>query len=302
MFFTFWSNFLPFLLLILVGFFSKKVGLIEPRDRRTINKLIINLTLPLLIFNVFLKTSLRLELLKVPILAWLVMGGAGILAFVFSFFTDKPSLKGGFFLVAVLGNTGYLGYPLTRLLYGEKALSQAIFYDVFGTVVFTFTFGLLVAEYFGGTKEKLNLFKELISFPPMIALLLGLIFNFSGLKLPAFLLTTLKALGEVSIPLIMISIGLSLEFSISSYFLLILLVALTKLIFSPFLARYLGFLIGLQGSAYKVGLLEASMPSMMLSLIIGERYSLDTEFIASAIFFTTLFSFLTIPLIQSIFS
>lgn len=302
MFQAFWGSFFPFLLLILTGFISKKTGLLKPDDRKVINKLIINLTLPLFIFNVFLKAPLELELLKIPALAWLVMVGAGLLAFAASFWVNKPSLKGGFFLVAVLGNTGYLGYPLTNLLYGEKALSPAIFYDVFGTVLFTFTLGLLVAQHFGGRREKLNLFKEIFSFPPIIALLLGLVFNLSGIHLPEFLSLTLKTLGEVSIPLMMISIGLSLELAIFTFLPLILLVLLIKLIFSPFLAHYFSLLIGLEENLYKVGLLEASMPSMMLSLIIGERYSLDIEFIASAIFFTTLFSFLTIPLLQSIFS
>ncbi len=302
MFKIFWDNFLPFLLLILVGYFFKKTGLLGEKERISINKLIINLTLPVFIFNVFLTTPLRLELVKIPILAWLVMAGAGLLALFFSFWIKEPATKGGFLLVAALGNTGYFGYPLARLFYGNKALAQAVFYDVFGTVVFTFTLGLLAAEYFGYKKEKLNVLKELFMFPPMIALLAGLVFNLSGIQFPNFLQTTLKMLGEVSIPLIMISIGLSLDFSISSFLPFVFLASTIKLIFSPFLAHYLSLVIGLEGTIYKIGLLQASTPSMMLSFIIGERYSLDTKLIASTIFFSTLLSFLTIPSIQSIFN
>lgn len=301
MFQVFWNNFLPFLLLILIGFFSKKTILLGESERKVINKLIINLTLPVFIFNVFLTTPLRFEMVKIPILAWLVMIGAGLLALFFSYWIKEPISKGGFLLVAALGNTGYFGYPLAKLFYGDQALAQAVFYDVFGTVVFTFTLGLLVAEYFGNGKGKLNVLKELFSFPPMIALLAGLVFNLAGIQLPDFLSTTLKMLGEVSIPLIMISIGLSLDFSISSFLPFVFLASLIKLIFSPFLAHYLGLLIGLQGTLFKVGFLQASTPSMMLSFIIGERYSLDTRLIASAIFVSTVLSFLTIPLVQSIF-
>lgn len=301
MFRVFWDNFLPFLFLILVGYFSKKTSLLGESERKVINKLIINLTLPVFIFNVFLTTPLNLELVKIPILAWLVMAGAGLLAWLFSFWIKEPATKGGFLLVAALGNTGYFGYPLAQLFYGNKALAQAVFYDVFGTVVFTFTLGLLVAEYFGVGKEKLSVLKELLSFPPMIALLVGLVFNLLGVQLPGFLLTTLKMLGEISIPLIMVSIGLSLDFSVDSSLPFVFLASFIKLIFSPFLARYFGFWVGLKGTLYQVGLLQASTPSMMLSFIIGERYSLDTKLIASTIFFSTFLSFLTIPFIQSMF-
>ncbi len=301
MFRFFWSKFLPFWFLILVGYFSKKIGFLGENERQVINKLIINLTLPVFIFNVFLATPLRFEFMKIPILAWLVMAGAGSLALFFSFWIKEPASRGGFLLAASLGNTGYFGYPLAKLFYGKGAVAQAVFYDVFGTVVFAFTLGLLVAEYFGSSKEKTNFLRELFCFPPMITLLGGLFLNFLGVHLPDFFYETFEMLGGISIPLIMISIGLSLDFSFSSLSPFVFLATLIKLVFSPFLAHYLSFLLGLESSLKKIVLLEASTPSMMLSFIIGERYSLDTALIASTIFFSTLFSLLTIPLIHSIF-
>jgi predicted permease len=51
-------------------------------------------------------------------------------------------------------------------------------------------------------------------------------------------------------------------------------------------------------AVFRTAVLEAGMPSMMLSLAVGERFGLDDDFIASAIFVTTAASALTIPLIQ----
>ena len=44
--------------------------------------------------------------------------------------------------------------------------------------------------------------------------------------------------------------------------------------------------------------LQAGMPSMMLSLVVGERFKLDTTFIAAAILLTTVACLVTIPLVQ----
>jgi predicted permease len=47
-----------------------------------------------------------------------------------------------------------------------------------------------------------------------------------------------------------------------------------------------------------VAVLQAGMPSMMLTLVVGERFGLDTDFIASAIFVTTAASAVALPLVQ----
>ena len=52
------------------------------------------------------------------------------------------------------------------------------------------------------------------------------------------------------------------------------------------------------GPAMRVTVLEAGMPAMMLTIVVGERFGLDTDFIASAIFVTTAASVLSLPLLQ----
>jgi predicted permease len=52
------------------------------------------------------------------------------------------------------------------------------------------------------------------------------------------------------------------------------------------------------GIPLRVAVLQAGMPSMMLTLVVGERFGLDTDFIASAIFVTTAASAVVLPLVQ----
>ena len=56
-------------------------------------------------------------------------------------------------LVAALGNTGYLGYPIATTLFGDAGLVRAVFYDVFGTVGVLLTLGIVVAQRFGDERR-----------------------------------------------------------------------------------------------------------------------------------------------------
>jgi hypothetical protein len=101
-------------------------------------------------------------------------------------------------------------------------------------------------------------------------------------------------------PLIMLSVGLSLRpSSIVRSGVPLAVLAAVKLLAAPLLALGVGSLV-LAGRPLQVAVLEAGMPSMMLTYVVGERFGLDTEFIASAIFVTTVLSAITVPLMQSV--
>ena len=69
-------------------------------------------------------------------------------------FKLPPTVAGGFILTAALGNTGYIGYPATAALFGDRAVPEAVFYDVFGTVCALVLVGLLVAQHYGAADES----------------------------------------------------------------------------------------------------------------------------------------------------
>ena len=71
-----------------------------------------------------------------------------------------------------------------------------------------------------------------------------------------------------------------------------------QLFITPLLVWGASTLLGMSGQVQTAVVLEAGMPSMMLTLVVGERFGLDTDFIASAIFVTTAASALTLPLVQ----
>lgn len=283
-------------ILISLGFVAKKSGLLKAEDASILNNIIIYLTLPAMIFEKVLVSTISLNLWRVPVTALVVMS---VCLFVALLVGKGISLKaktlGAFLLAAAIGNTGYLGYPISLEIYGSQHFIKALFYDIFGTVIFIFTIGLYVAEVYGEEGAKINRLKEILTFPPLIALVAGILLR--GFSLPPFLVRAIEHLGAATIPLIMLSIGLSLRLGeVGRYKLPLTLTCLLKLILSPLVAYFIGGAI-LAADAFSLGVcvLEASMPTVILSLIFGLRYKLDTAFLSAAILLTTLISMVTVP-------
>jgi hypothetical protein len=179
------------------------------------------------------------------------------------------------------------------------AVPLAVFSDVFGTVFALVLVGFPLAARFGHSERgRVNVLRELVTFPAVIALVAGLALR--SLAIPIPVSSGLDMLANVVAPLIMLSVGVSLRpRALARGAADVALVAFLRLAVAPMAALMIGGLF-LQGEVLRVGTLQAGMPAMMLSLAVGERFGLDTEFIASAIFVTTVLSAVTIPLVQSV--
>ena len=291
----------PVLLLVGVGMVLRRFGVLRREDSRVLNGVIVYVALPALIFTSVAAAPLSLELVRAAGVAWAVsLVGLAVSWELAHTLRLPPRTAGGFVLAATLGNTGYLGYPIVQALLGPGTLPAAVFYDVFGTVAVLFTLGIAVAARQGEHEGRLNVFKELFTFPAMIALLVALAFRF--LPLPSAVSGTVMdwtgIAAKMAVPLIMVSLGVSLDLSALRGSVAPLgALAGVKLLLLPAVAVAVAVMTR-DTSGMRVLALQAGMPSMMLALVVGERFKLDTTFIAGAILVTTVFCLATIPLVQ----
>jgi predicted permease len=292
-------TFIPAMLIIIgIGWFMKRIKFLGPDDVGVLNKIIIYVSLPALIFLAVQRADLSLAVIKFPFFAIVIM----LLSLAVAFAAGKilrlpPPLMGAFLLVAAFANTGYLGFPMTIGLFGEQNLVKSVFYD-FGTVALLFTVGIMLAGYYGDPEHKMNIIKEFALFPSVLALAAGLCFN--PIPLPEFLIKTLEYLGQATVPIIMLTVGLTLEGKrIGKYAAPLAAILAVKLLISPIFAYATVAAAGLSGADMGVVVLEASMPAVMLSLVVGLKYKLDVEFTSLAILTSIVASLITIPAVQA---
>jgi len=293
---------LTFVAIVAIGWLLRVTRRLSPEDARPINAIILYVGLPAFIIRAVHGARLDAELLAVVAVAWAVFAILLLIAWLAARALKLPSIvAGGFILAATLGNTGYIGYPIVQTFLGDAALPRAIFYDVFGTVGALLLVGLVIAERFGGSKgQKKHPVREILGFPAVIALAVGLATR--PIAFPTVVSDGLAILASLVVPLIMISVGLSLRVGVLRRWALPLAVLTgVRLLLAPLLALLVGrALVGNGGGALQLVVLQAGMPAMMLGLVVGARFELDTDFIASAILVTTVASALTLPLMQAI--
>jgi len=287
------------LLLVGVGVVLRLTGLLSADEVQPINTVLLYVGVPALVFRAVHPAKLTPELLIVAAVAWVV----ALLAFGLAWLAARalrlgPRSTGALMLAAALGNTGYIGYPLTLAFLGHTGLVRAVFYDVFGTVLALLTVGFAVASHYGRAEERVNVLREIVKFPPVIAVFAALVLH--PLPIPNLVSSGIDAFANMTVPLIMISVGVSLRpTAVREHGFTIGVVGAIKLLAAPLVALLLGrLLFGGAPAIERLVVLEAGMPSMMLGLIVGRRFDLDHELIAAAIVVTTAASAITVPLLQ----
>ncbi len=285
--------------LVGVGWVLRVTGLLASDDARPMHTVIIYVGLPALIFQAVHPARLSTELAVIAAVAWLVFATSALVAWAASYLLRLPRpVAGGFIIAASLGNTGYIGYPVSQAMLGDEGLVRAVFYDVFGTVGALLLVGLLIAQRFGSRKgHAVNPVREVLRFPAVIVLAIA--FALRPFAIPEAVSSGLDSLASLVVPMIMISVGLTLEMrGLAKHSVALGVLGFIRLLAAPVVAVALGSLVLLDAEAVRLVALEAGMPTMMLSIVIGARFGLDTEFLTSAVVFTTVAAVVSIPLVQ----
>lgn len=279
--------------------FIKPPGMDADTARRVITGLVYTLLLPALVLVVLWQTSLGLDTVKIAAVA---AGGvlAALLAtwLIFRAATVPKSIVGALFLAAAFPNVTYLGLPVLEKTFGPWARSIAIQYDLFACTPLLLTAGILIARLHGNSNERDNPFFALLKVPPLWAALAAVILNLLDIPLPQGLQGFLQTLANGVVPLMLIALGMALSWDSRQLqrLPLVVPVLVIQLFLMPLVAWGLAALLGLHGELRTAVVLEAAMPSMVLGVVLCDRYGLDTGLYATVVTASTALSLLTLPL------
>jgi len=296
---------LPFLILcIVLGWVLSKWKLVPENTYRKINQVIIWITLPAITLEKIGHLTLRPEYFSPIISAWWLFIFAGIFFALtgYLFKWDKKTWA-AMTLVCGLGNTSFVGFPVTRLLYGEEGIRYAVLVDQPGTFVCLATLGVALAAFAGSKGFSLkHIVMRLIRFPPFVCFIIALF-------LPSFLLdlpikgtgtnpgAILNYIGSWMNPLAFVSMGLQFRFSLEDvspgpYFTGLFY----KLLLGPGLVFAFFKLMNWNDLMYDVTVMELAMPPMITASIIATEHDLRPGLSAAWINFGIPISAVTIYL------
>ncbi len=212
--------------------------------------------------------------------------------------TQKRKAVGALLLASSFGNFTYLGLPVLTQTFGPWAQSVAIYFDLFASTPLLFTVGILVASHFSHATRAAHVGIELVRVPALWAAIAGVLASMSQVPMPIWLDETLGVLGAAVVPLMLLSIGMALRWQSgwAQRVPMLLPMVVIQLVFMPLIVWGACIGVGMPSNLLAPAILEGAMPTMVLGLVICDRFKLDTSLYAEAVTVTTVLSLLTLPL------
>lgn len=276
----------PILITAGLGFGWGRLG--RAYDERLITRLVMAIGAPCLVFSTFTTLDIPLATLgQVMLIALLAIASFGALGYVALKAVRLPARV--FLPPLMFANTGNMGLPVCLFAFGPKGLAIAIGYFAV-TATLQYTAGAWI---YSGRRLPTDGFKT----PLPYALALSVLLVAAGVAPPAWLLNTTTLIGGLTIPLMLITLGVSLaRLGVTD---LPRSIALGTFRIAMGLGIGLGLaeLFGLTGALRGVVVLEASMPAAVFNYLLARHYGKSPEQTASLVVTSTLIAFAALPFI-----
>ncbi|ADO41227.1 auxin efflux carrier [Ketogulonicigenium vulgare Y25] len=207
---------LPIFALILAGFMARRTGALGPNATREVNRLVVYLALPALLFDIMATADLA-AVWRPGFIAAFSIGCAVVfgLTLMLRMRAGAPladaAIDG---LNASYANTGFVGFPLALAVIGAQAMAPTLVATIL-TVSVLFAVAIILIEIAlqtGGSRRAIfaRTGLSLVKNPLLIAPVLGLVFMCAGWTLPQPADAFLKLLGGAASPCALIALGLFL--------------------------------------------------------------------------------------------
>lgn len=279
----------PVFLLASIGYFWVKLGL-EYRVE-FVTKLAMTLSVPALVFVSLMEAEIEPAALSALSLA--AFSAYALLAVIVSLVVRILRQSSSVLSAPLIfGNTGNLGLPLALFAFGEVGLGYAIV--VFAIMaVLSFSFGVWLVS---GGGSLLKVMKE-----PMVgATVLGALFLWQGWQTPVFLTNTLSLIGQMAIPMMLITLGVAVARLSPDHLSKSFGYSVLKLILCVGITWPVGRYFELEPVAFAVLVIQLATPVAVTSYLLAEKYGSDSQTVAGMVVTSTLLSVLYLPLLLAV--
>ena len=269
--------------------------------RVNLNRLVVDVFAPPLLFALSAQAEITPELLTVPLLT--VAGIAISFALLYPVLFHSGIGRGlsretraAILLAGCFGNVLFMGYPTLTFLYGDIGGSYAAFADVLASTPLVWTFGVWIATRLGHEGgHGHSLLRTMLTLPPIWGFVLGFAVNLSGLDV-APLVKAAKFMGQATIPIMLFTLGLSIPWRDLKPTRPVLAAVAVKLLLAPILVFFLARgLFGELKPAQTAAIIEVAMPTMLMAASFADRFHLDVRAAALTASWTSLSFLVTLP-------
>lgn len=294
------ENFYLVLAYLVIGFVLRRLPAMPENSGIVLNIYVLYVALPALILKSVPLLQFSSELLIPALTPWLLLIAVVAMVFLLSrLFGWSRDVTGALLIVLPLGNTSFLGFPMTQALFGTSAMPYAVVYDQVGSFIALATYVTIVAAIYSPQVNKptaKSIIIKIITFPSFIALAVGLLLR--NVSFPPLADALINNLAATLVPVVMIAVGFQLSFRFSKSEISPLLSALTiKLLMMPLLAWAIWRSLGQTGLAVDISIFQAAMPPMISAGAIAIMAGLAPRLVSGIVGFGILIGLVSLPVV-----
>ena len=298
-------NVLILFMLLFLGFIMGTKKIVAHSSINDITNILIDVSIPCtIVVSLIRPFSQRLigDTIKVCLcilIFHLVMTG---ISYGLSKILKVDKLKQGSWIFAlVFSNNAFFGYPLMYALYGNDGLFLMAMGNIVQNILI-FSIGVKMTNLNYGKDEHVRL-RNIIITKQNIAVVIGLIIFFTQIAIPKPIVTLITYVSNLTVPLSMIVVGLSLSrYDVRNMFTDGEVYRLTaiRMVIIPIimLLAYKGLGINANKDLpLAILYFTAVLPAPAFTTIMAERYNTSIEFSSKCVFITTIISIITVPVL-----
>lgn len=295
------NQLLPLFLLIFIGIFLGKTGLLSAQFRKELIELCFLVLFPASVVHSFDMDVLDIETLANS--AKLIFVGAVwlVIPLVLSIWLTKAlhmdnAAANVLIFAAVYNNFGFAGLGIVSNLYGAQGMLYANMLGVAYRVT-NMPLGIWIMER-GKSRQSGASFASVLKSPPVAALLIMVPLALLGIRLPQAVYDTAEMLNSCLAPLGMMVTGMSIaDFSISELMRgkVCYLISAVRLIALPALMAGIMLAMHVDGIAFAAPLLIMGMPVAANCSLLAQKFGTDSKLAAQCVLVSTVLSLVTIP-------
>ena len=275
------SNLILLFLCLFLGFILRKTKVFPENGHVALNSFVINISLAALSLYYIPKIVISYEVIFPVAIGWLNI----FLAMAFFSVLGKKmnwskAVIGALIMCAGFGNTSFVGIPVIQSIFGESGLKTVMLVDQPGSFVALSTVGIVVANYYSGTKSTVSqILGKILRFPPFLAFSIALLLNIFSIEIPTLLDEVFNKLGATTVPLALVSVGSQLKWQkLDSDTKPLFWGLLFKLMLFPaFIFVFYFIILKQSGEMIEISLLESAMAPMITAGIIAAAHKLEPK-------------------------
>ena len=280
----------PLLIMMLVGVLLRVLEVIDDHDVKKINRITFFVAVPTMCFRSVVNADLsgiRSAGTVLAVIAGMIVVSFLLLALIVPRFEKKGERRGVLIQAMYRPNEAVFGIPIVTALLGADNLTLMALTIAVSVPLFNFG-GVLALELFRDEKSSFgHVLKKIATNPIIIGVVLGLVLNVAGIRLPEVLMSPINSIANMSTPLAFIVLGASLSFeAIKLDRVTIGIATLVRLFIMPALALGTMALFGYMGEPMIVTLVAFGAPTALSSFALAMQLGGDTK-LASGIIAAT---------------